>query len=86
MSSNGKFHRKIMEKACDIIDRSEASRNELLTACEKVQQWLDTSSLQQVLVHYTEDKRRHSLIMGIASNLERLEVAIKLNKEISERK
>jgi len=52
------------------------SQPDLLEACEKVQDWLDTSSLQQILVHYTEDTRKHALIMGIASHLERLEAAI----------
>lgn len=69
---------------CARLDRSESSRKALLTACEKVQKWLDTSSLQQVLVHYTEDERRHALIMGIASNLERLEAAIAKEKEVRE--
>ena len=60
----------------------ESINADLLEACDKVRDWLDTSSLQQILVHYTEDKRRHSLIMGIASHLERLEAAIaKAKKE-----
>jgi hypothetical protein len=58
------------------LDTAEAINKDLLEACEKVQDWLDTSSLQQILVHHTEDKRRYALIMGIASNLERLEAAI----------
>ena len=65
----------------DRLDRAEAINKDLLEACDKVRDWLDTSSLQQILVHYTEDKRRHVLIMGIASNLERLEAAIAKAKQ-----
>ncbi len=57
-------------------EKTKQQRDDLLEACDKVRDWLDTSSLQQILVHYTEDKRRHALIMGIASHLERLEAAI----------
>lgn len=37
-------------------------------------EWLN--QYKQILVHYTEDTRRHALIMGIATHLERLEAAI----------
>ena len=73
---------KLLHEAEDIIDTVEAINKDLLEACDKVRDWLDTSSLQQILVHHTEDTRRHALIMGIASNLERLEAAItKAKKE-----
>ena len=48
----------------------------LLDACKKVQRWLDTSSLQGVLVHRTDAKEKDALIMGVASHLIRLEQAI----------
>ena len=48
----------------------------LLDACKKVQRWLDTSSLQGVLVHRTNAKEKDALIMGVASHLIRLEQAI----------
>ena len=74
------FH--TLSELCDRLDRAEAINKDLLEACDKVRDWLDTSSLQQILVHHTEDTRRHALIMGIASNLERLEAAIaKAKKE-----
>ena len=58
-----------------------AINKDLREACDKVRDWLDTSSLQQVLVHYTEDKRKHALIMGIASHLEHLEATIAKAKQ-----
>ena len=51
-------------------------RDALLDACKKVQNWLDTSSLQGVLVHRTDAKEKDALIMGVASHLIRLEQAI----------
>lgn len=63
-------------KACDIIDSAESINADLLTICEQVQDWLDTSSLQKVLVHCTDAKEKDALIMGVASFLERLEAAI----------
>ena len=68
----------------DYTEREELEANarliaaapDLLKACEKVQDWLDTSSLQKVLVHCTDAKEKDALIMGVASHLERLEAAI----------
>lgn len=70
-----------IQELCDRLDTSEAAIKELVEVCDKVRDWLDTSSLQQVLVHYTEDKRKHALIMGIASHLERLEAVITKHKK-----
>ncbi len=84
-----KYERKDL-KACpqktDACFESEIAlmkkqRDDLLTACEDVCDWLDTSSLQEVIVHSCEDKRIDALIMGIASHLTRLEVAIAQAKE-----
>jgi len=69
-----------LRKACDIIDSAESINADLLTICEQVQDWLDTSSLQKVLVHCTDAKEKDALIMGVASHLERLEAAIEKAK------
>ncbi len=53
-----------------------AAAPELLEACKRVQDWLDTSSLQAVLVHQTEAPVKDALIMGIASHLTTLEAGI----------
>jgi len=59
----------------------EAINTDLREACEKVQDWLNTSSLQKILVHFTAAKEKDALIMGVASHLERLEDAIAKAKE-----
>jgi len=80
------FDWAILEK----IENQESINADLLAACEKVQEWLDTSSLQRILVetqtnpNICADNKKviNALIMGVASNLVRLEAAIaKAKKE-----
>lgn len=52
------------------------SHDALLAACKGIQEWLDTSSLQEVLVNIAGDKQVDALIMGVASHLIRIEAAI----------
>lgn len=56
------------------------SHDDLLAACVKTQNWLDTSSLQEYLVHGGENKVRDALIMGLANCLIRLEAVIAKHK------
>jgi len=57
-------------EACDRLDSAESINADLTTICEQVQDWLDTSSLQKVLVHCTDAKEKDALIMGVASFLD----------------
>lgn len=66
-----------VREACHIIDSSESINADLLAALEDIQDWLDTSSLQKILVHYCKKApEQNALIMGIASHLTRIEAAI----------
>jgi len=66
----------LLDAAIIQADKIKQQRDDLLAVSEDVREWLETSSLQEVLVHYTDDSRTDALIMGIASHLTRIEAAI----------
>lgn len=50
MDKDGKFHRKIMEDACHIIDASEAEKKELLEALKTALPFVVAHDIQQKVV------------------------------------
>lgn len=66
------------------VEKLEKLNDELVAVLDDVRDWLDTSSLQEVIVHSGKPET-DALIMGIASHLTRIEAALdkvkKMNKE-----
>ena len=63
----------------ELISRNDElieQRDDLLAACKRVQGWLDTSSLQEYLVHGGDKVVQNCCIVGVANMLIALEDAI----------